>query len=141
MRFLVIMALGVGLCFVLGCSNEHCASCPDTEPVSPAGVAYSPVGYWVASVCEGMPIDDDSLQHTITLRADGSYTEFDCLESTRVVNGTYELDGSRLKLTPCDAPNCGTATWCCDLQAADMILRHHDCDLNPAWVYNRSTVN
>lgn len=140
MKALLIVSGLIALCFVAGCSEEDCATCPkSTELASP--VVYPIVGYWEASQCEGQCVADAQVSFSITLRRDQTYTQIECSDCVRTVNGRYAVSGDTLRLTPIDAPPVymTTSVWLCQVGPDNMCWRRGPCDMTPAWLFVRST--
>lgn len=141
MKALLIVLGLLGLLCLTGCSDEECATCPRLD--EPAVAAYPIVGYWEAMECEGQCVADNNVSFTITLRRDRTYTQVECTDCTRTVNGRYDLQGDTLTLTPIDAPPVymASSVWLCQIGPENMCWRRGECDLNPAWLFVRSTSN
>lgn len=141
MKALLIVLGLLGLMCLAGCSDE-CATCPQIE--EPAALAAYPiVGYWEALECEGHGMSDSHLSFSVTLRRDRTYTQVECSDCTRIVNGHYTMLGDTLTLTPVDAPQVfmTPSIWVCQVGADTMCWRRGACDLSPAWLFVRSTSN
>jgi hypothetical protein len=91
-------------------------------------------------MCEGQPMEN-GMSHGITLRRDGTYTECDSDTCSLTYHGTYCQSGDSLMLTPTNAPHPCCATWICEITLDSMIWRRQAADINPAWVFLRSTSN
>ena len=81
------------------------------------------------------------MSHAVTLRRDGTYTEYDSDSCSLTYHGTYSRLGDTLILTPANAPHPCFATWICTVTSDSMAWRRRATDINPAWVYVRATSN
>ncbi|MCB2230115.1 hypothetical protein KQH82_05310 [bacterium] len=142
MKALLIVSSLLALFCLSGCSDDDCATCPDiTAPAATA--TYSVVGYWEALECEGHCVADAQMSFSVTLRRDHTYTQVECTDCTRTVNGRYSLQGDTLTLTPIDAPPVymANSVWICQVGPDFMCWRRGECDTSPAWLFVRSTSN
>ena len=131
-----LLALVLSTLLLMTCSDNDCTTCPDAS-VTPVQ-SFPIVGFWCADACEGQPMEG-GMAHAVTLRRDGTYTECDSDTSSLTYHGTYQLCGDTLMLTPENAPHPCMATWICEISADSMTWRRRAIDINPAWVYLRST--
>lgn len=139
MKTLLLLALSAALVLSAACTDDDCATCPQVQsPEQP--VTASIVGYWDAVTCEGMYVEDEQYVHSLTMRRDGSYTEYDSAVTSTCCDGTYELLDTQLKMTPDGSSDC-QATWVCRVTADTLVLCRCADDHTPAWVFVRSTEN
>lgn len=142
MKVLLVVWGLLAMSCLAGCSDDNCPTCPDiTQPA--AAATYSLVGYWEALECEGHGVADAQMSFTITLRRDHTYTQVECTDRTRTVNGRYSLQGDTLILSPTDAPPVymANSVWICEVGPDNMCWRRGECDTSPAWLFVRSTSN
>lgn len=132
----ILLGLTLASLLLVGCSDDTCLTCGD-PPAAPNAV-YPIVGFWCADACEGQPLED-GMAHGVTIRRDGTYSEYDSDSCSLTYHGTYCLRGDTLVLTPDNAPYPCYATWICDITLDSMTWRRRADDLNPAWVFLRST--
>ena len=138
MRTLLLLATCVVLTLLLACSDDDCVTCPEVQP--PVQQSFPVVGYLDAVLCEGFYVEDDHYVHSLTMRRDGSYLEFDSATTATYCTGTYELLDNELVMMPDDMDGC-RVTWSCKVTVDSMVLCRCAGDYTPAWVFVRSTEN